>query len=95
LTGAVVGGLFIGVMWAFSDGFVKQYIPGWGPQWTTSVIFGVLVLVLVFRPQRLVRRADGGQGMTALRRVAPADRVVSAAIAAWRRVGGGRVWRHG
>jgi branched-chain amino acid transport system permease protein len=53
LTGAVVGGLFIGVMWAFSDGFVKQYIPGWGPQWTTSVIFGVLVLVLVFRPSGL------------------------------------------
>jgi len=50
LTGAVLGGLFIGITWAFSDGFVKQYVPGWGPQWTTSVIFGVLVLVLVFRP---------------------------------------------
>jgi len=54
LTGAVLGGLFIGITWAMSDGFVKQYIPGWGPQWTTSVIFGLLVLVLVFRPSGLL-----------------------------------------
>jgi len=50
LTGAVVGGLMIGIVWSFSDGFMKQYIAGWGTQWTTSVIFGVLVLVLIFRP---------------------------------------------
>jgi branched-chain amino acid transport system permease protein len=50
LTGAVLGGLAIGVIWSMSDGFMKQYISGWGTQWTTSVIFGVLVLVLVFRP---------------------------------------------
>lgn len=54
LTGAVLGGLLIGITWAFSDGFVKQYIPAWGPQWTTSVIFAVLVLVLVFRPSGLL-----------------------------------------
>jgi len=50
LTGAVVGGLMIGVVWSLSDGFVKDYIPGWGAQWTQSVIFGVLILTLIFRP---------------------------------------------
>ena len=50
LTGAVVGGLMIGVVWSLSDGFVKSYIPGWGAQWTQSVIFGVLILTLIFKP---------------------------------------------
>jgi branched-chain amino acid transport system permease protein len=50
LTGAVVGGLMIGIVWSLSDGFVKDYIPGWGAQWTQSVIFGVLILTLIFRP---------------------------------------------
>jgi branched-chain amino acid transport system permease protein len=54
LTGAMLGGLLIGLVWAFSDGFMKLYIPGWGAQWTSSVIFGVLVLVMVFRPSGLL-----------------------------------------
>ena len=54
LTGAVVGGLLIGIAWSFSDGFVKPYIPAWGPQWTTTLIFGLLILVLVFRPSGLL-----------------------------------------
>lgn len=54
LAGAVIGGLFIGIVWAMSDGFVKQYISAWGPQWTTSVIFGVLVLLMVFKPTGLL-----------------------------------------
>ncbi len=53
LAGAVVGGLCIGLVWSFSDGFMKQYISGWGAQWTNSVIFGVLVLVMIFRPSGL------------------------------------------
>lgn len=54
LSGAVLGGFLIGIVWALSDGFVKQYIGAWGPQWTTSLIFGLLVLVLVFRPSGIL-----------------------------------------
>jgi len=54
LAGAVVGGLVIGLVWAMSDGFMKQYIAGWGAQWTPAVIFGVLVLVMIFRPTGLL-----------------------------------------
>lgn len=53
LTGAVVGGFLIGLIWAYSDGFMGLYISGWGSQWTNSVIFSILVLVLVFRPAGL------------------------------------------
>ena len=54
LAGAVVGGLCIGLVWAMSDGFMKEYVSGWGAQWTPAVIFGVLVLVMVFRPSGLL-----------------------------------------
>ena len=50
LTGAVIGGFLIGLIWALSDGWVPVVVPGWGAQWTNTVIFGILVLVLVFRP---------------------------------------------
>ncbi len=54
LAGAVVGGLAIGIVWAMSDGFMKEYVSGWGAQWTPAVIFGVLVLVMIFRPSGLL-----------------------------------------
>ena len=50
LAGAVVGGLLIGIIWSFSDGFMGLYVGGWGSQWTNTVIFSILVLVLVFKP---------------------------------------------
>ena len=50
LNGAVIGGFLIGLTWSMSDGFMKDYIPGWGAQWTPAVIFGLLVLTMVFRP---------------------------------------------
>lgn len=54
LAGAVVGGFLIGLIWAMSDGMVKEYIPGWGAQWTNSVIFGILVIIMIFRPSGLL-----------------------------------------
>lgn len=54
LAGAVVGGFLIGLIWAMSDGMVKEYIPGWGAQWTNSVIFGILVIIMVFKPSGLL-----------------------------------------
>lgn len=54
LNGAVLGGLIIGLVWQMSDGFLQAYIPWWGAQWTPLMIFGVLVLVMVFRPTGLL-----------------------------------------
>lgn len=54
LAGAVVGGFLIGLIWAMSDGMVKEYIPAWGAQWTNSVIFGILVIIMVFKPSGLL-----------------------------------------
>jgi branched-chain amino acid transport system permease protein len=53
LAGAVIGGFLIGIIWSFSDGFMGNYVSGWGSQWTNSVIFSILILVLVFRPAGL------------------------------------------
>ncbi|MBM3223372.1 MAG: branched-chain amino acid ABC transporter permease [Candidatus Tectomicrobia bacterium] len=47
LPGAVLGGYAIGLLSAFSD----QYISS---TWTRAVVFGILVLVLVFRPWGLL-----------------------------------------
>jgi branched-chain amino acid transport system permease protein len=53
LPGAVVGGFVIGLIWSYSDGFMGNFISGWGSQWTNSVIFAILILVLVFKPSGL------------------------------------------
>jgi branched-chain amino acid transport system permease protein len=52
LKGAVAGGLIIGVIQAISDSgdFLGIHL---GPQWTPAVVFGVLILVMVFRPHGL------------------------------------------
>jgi branched-chain amino acid transport system permease protein len=53
LNGAVIGGFIIGIAWSLSDGFVKGYFDGWGAQWTPALIFGLLVITMVFRPNGL------------------------------------------
>jgi len=57
LTGAVVGGYIIGLIWALSDGWAPVIVSGWGAQWTNTVIFSILILVLVFRPAGIFGRA--------------------------------------
>jgi branched-chain amino acid transport system permease protein len=47
LTGAMLGGLFLGVISALSDGYI-------GSRWTPVVVFGLLIMVLVFRPSGLL-----------------------------------------
>ncbi len=47
LPGAVLGGLIIGVFRALSDQYVAT-------MWTNAVVFGVLIVVLVFRPSGLL-----------------------------------------
>jgi branched-chain amino acid transport system permease protein len=46
LKGAVVGGLIIGVIQAISD-------THYGQQWTEAVVFAILILIMVFRPDGL------------------------------------------
>jgi branched-chain amino acid transport system permease protein len=51
LPGAVLGGLVIGFVESFNNGL------GWhapGSDWSQSIIFGILILILVFRPEGLL-----------------------------------------
>jgi branched-chain amino acid transport system permease protein len=50
LPGAVLGGYLIGTLQSFNDGFTYAI----GQQWSQSVVFSVLILVLVFRPQGIL-----------------------------------------
>ena len=51
LAGAVLGGVLIGFVEAFSDG-LSWLAPG--ANWTRSIVFGLLIAVLVFRPEGLL-----------------------------------------
>jgi branched-chain amino acid transport system permease protein len=47
IPGAVLGGFLIGIIEALSDTFLES-------RWTQAVVFGVLILILVFRPSGLL-----------------------------------------
>jgi branched-chain amino acid transport system permease protein len=49
--GAMVGGLILG----FGESYTQIY---WDPRWTDLVIFGVLIVFMLFRPSGLLGRAD-------------------------------------
>ena len=51
LSGAVLGALVIGFIQAFNEG-LSWYTPG--SDWTRSIVFGILILILVFRPEGLL-----------------------------------------
>ena len=51
LTGAVVGGIIIGLIQAFNEG-LSWHAPG--SDWTQSIVFGLLIAILVFRPEGLL-----------------------------------------
>jgi branched-chain amino acid transport system permease protein len=51
LSGAVLGALIIGFIQAFNEGL------GWhapGSDWTRTMVFGILILILVFRPEGIL-----------------------------------------
>jgi branched-chain amino acid transport system permease protein len=53
LSGAVLGAIIIGMIQAFNEGFAGGwYAPG--PDWTRSIVFGLLIAILVFRPEGLL-----------------------------------------
>jgi branched-chain amino acid transport system permease protein len=51
LAGAVVGALVIGFVEAFNEG-LSWFSPG--SDWTRSIVFGILIAVLVFRPEGIL-----------------------------------------
>jgi branched-chain amino acid transport system permease protein len=53
LTGAVLGGLLIGLIQGLNDGV------GLGQQWSQSVVFTILILLMVFKPTGLLGHASG------------------------------------
>jgi len=59
LAGAVLGALVIGFIQAFNEG-LTWYTPG--SDWTRSIVFGILIAILVFRPEGLLgERTPEGQ----------------------------------
>jgi branched-chain amino acid transport system permease protein len=59
LTGAVLGGVLIGFVEAFNEG-LSWASPG--SDWTRTIVFGLLIAILVFRPEGLLgeRTPEGG-----------------------------------
>lgn len=53
IVGSVLGGLLIGLLASLSDIYIET-------RWTNAVVFGVLVIILVFRPAGLLGE-EGGQ----------------------------------
>jgi branched-chain amino acid transport system permease protein len=51
LTGAVLGAVLIGLIQAFNEGLTWASPGG---DWTRSIVFGILIAILVFRPQGLL-----------------------------------------
>ena len=51
LTGAVLGAIIIGLIQSFNEG-LTWLAPG--ADWTRTIVFGILILILVFRPQGLL-----------------------------------------
>jgi branched-chain amino acid transport system permease protein len=50
LPGAVLGGFVIGLIQAYNDGLPY----GLGQEWSQSVVFAILILVMVFRPEGIL-----------------------------------------
>jgi branched-chain amino acid transport system permease protein len=48
LTGAVIGGFLIGMIQAYNEGFA------FGQAWTQTVVFTILILLMVFKPEGLL-----------------------------------------
>jgi branched-chain amino acid transport system permease protein len=59
LPGAVLGALCIGFIQAYNEG-LNWHAPG--SNWTESIVFSILILILVFRPEGLLgeRTPEGG-----------------------------------
>jgi branched-chain amino acid transport system permease protein len=59
LPGAVLGAILIGLIQAWNEG-LPWHMPG--SDWTQSIVFSILILILVFRPEGLLgeQTPEGG-----------------------------------
>jgi branched-chain amino acid transport system permease protein len=55
LAGATLGAMIIGLIQAFNEG-LSWHAPG--EAWTTSIVFSILILILVFRPQGILGQPE-------------------------------------
>jgi len=68
LPGAVLGAVLIGLIQSFNEGLTAVHVLGMripgppGGDWTQSIVFGILILIMVFRPEGLLgeRTPEGG-----------------------------------
>jgi branched-chain amino acid transport system permease protein len=51
LTGAVLGAIIIGLIQAFNEG---PFLDAPGSDWTKTLVFTILIMILVFRPEGLL-----------------------------------------
>jgi len=51
LTGAVLGAIIIGMIQAFNEG---PFLDAPGSDWTKTLVFTILIMILVFRPEGLL-----------------------------------------
>ena len=50
LQGAVLGGVLIGLIQGFNDGLPY----GFGQKWSQTVVFTILILLMVFKPEGIL-----------------------------------------
>ncbi|GAC1432225.1 MAG: branched-chain amino acid ABC transporter permease [Ktedonobacteraceae bacterium] len=53
IVGAMVGGVLLGIIEAFTTLVPDTILPNGGSAWARAIIFGILILILVFRPSGL------------------------------------------
>ncbi len=53
IVGAMVGGILLGVIESFTTLVPDTILPNGGSAWARAIIFGILILILVFRPSGL------------------------------------------
>lgn len=53
IVGAMVGGILLGIIESFTTLVPDTVLPNGGSAWARAIIFGILILILVFRPSGL------------------------------------------
>jgi branched-chain amino acid transport system permease protein len=54
IVGAMLGGIVIGLIEALTTLIPSSVLPHGGTAWTNAIIFGILILILIFRPSGLL-----------------------------------------
>jgi branched-chain amino acid transport system permease protein len=54
ITGAMVGGILIGIIESLATLIPPSVLPHGGSAWSRAILFGILILILIFRPAGLL-----------------------------------------